>query len=67
MTDDDQKRKNVLEDMADMERQIIEGRDLPEEDRVKLMNRLMADFLDKRGRLPSHLKEYIERIKRRDH
>jgi hypothetical protein len=35
-------------------------RDKPETERVRMLTRLFANFLHKRGKLPDHLKKYTD-------
>ena len=54
------KTKEDLDDFETMEKQVLAAKDLPIEKRVAVMNRLMANFLIKRGELPDHLKTFAD-------
>jgi hypothetical protein len=46
---------DALKDLMHIEEEMQRLHEQPEGVRLSVMKRLFADFLDKRGRLPSHL------------
>jgi len=57
---EEERRQKVIDELLVMDEVMKTVRDAPMRERVKMMTRLCANFLYKRGKLPDHLKKFTD-------